>query len=546
MISKSILLIYKYPWLSLSLVLVVLFGFQLLNIIYGFDLYDTGFHLVAYENVFDYPDVVSYNFMYYLTNVVGGTFMKLYPQMSILDFRMLGALFVLLTITFVFAALKDEIPIVHLLIGAILVVVCYVKLPYSFNNAILSCCLYSVAIITLYEGILRRSKILIILGGITVGINIFTRIPNILAVGLVLIVLSYNKFCFREHGSLNWKNASLFIVGVIIGTISILLLMSMLGHMDIFLRSIATVFSMAGGNGTHSLLWMMKIHFVSYLSTIVPILVFYALIHIEGVVNKRDNMLFKYFFYLLMVLSVSIYVYETSYVYDVIFGLFALGCTLCIMKRQDDIGLLAAMALYMLIVEIYGSDWSENHGSLPALLAAPVASMQLLNRKKILYVVTFILAVCWQIIWKGNYQDVGPLSQKTEHINCSEARSILTTAKKANAINCTLEGIRSFVANGDTLMCFPVAPMMNYLTHTLPAGGMCWPGEEGFFVMPIEGSPKILFNKTSFSGENWYVINKVSDSYGFDIKTFISEHKYRKVYENDYFILFVPSISKII
>lgn len=60
------------PWTSLLIVLFALFGYQLLNIVYGFDLWDTGFHLVAYENVFDSPDVVSYNFMYYLTNVVGG------------------------------------------------------------------------------------------------------------------------------------------------------------------------------------------------------------------------------------------------------------------------------------------------------------------------------------------------------------------------------------------------------------------------------------------------------------------------------------------
>ena len=288
---------------------------------------------------------------------------------------------------------------------------------------------------------------------------------------------------------------------------------------------------------------MIKIHFASYLTAIIPILVFYALIHIEEIVNRKCNLLLRYIFYIVMVLSISLYVYETYYVYNIIFGLFALGCILCIMKRRDSIGLLAVFALYMLIVEIYGSDWSVNHGSLPALLAAPVASMQLLNKKRILYVVTFILAVCWQIIRKGNFQDVGPIFKKTEHIECSDARFILTTTKKANAINCTLDGIRPFVVSGDTLMCFPVAPMMNYLTHTYPAGGMCWPGTQGFFVMPIEGCPKILFNKTSFSGENWYVINDLDDTYGFDIKSFITKHRYWRAYENDYFILFIPPIS---
>lgn len=534
--------INQHPWTSLGVALIMLFGFQILNIIYGFDLYDTGFHLVAYQNIFDTPDCVSYNFVYYLTDIVGGGLLKLFPQMGVVGFRVVGALFILATIIFIFVTLKNEIPIIHLLLGSILVVVGYVRLPYAFKDGILSCCLYSVAIVILYKGLLRRSNVLIILGGIVVGINMFTRIPNILAVGLVVIVLSYNKFIFREHGSLNWKGAILFIVGAIIGVLVILLLMLLLGHIEIFKRGIAAIFSLAGGNSSHSLLWMMKIHFASYMTTIIPILVFYALIHIEGVVNKKCNLLHKYIFCIMRVLIVFLYVYETFYVYNIIFGLFALGCILCIMKRRDGIGLFAALALYMLIVEIYGSDWSVNHGSLPALLAAPVASMQLLNRKRIVYVVTFILAVCWQIIRKGNFQDVGPIYKKTEYIECSDARFILTTAKKANAINCTLDGIRPFVANGDTLMCFPAAPMMNYLTHTHPVGGMCWPGEQGFFVMPIEGCPKILFNKTSFSGENWYVINELDDTYGFDIKSFITKHRYRRAYENDYFILFIPPI----
>ena len=85
--------------------------------------------------------------------------------------------------------------------------------------------------------------------------------------------------------------------------------------------------------------------------------------------------------------------------------------------------------------------------------------------------------------------------------------------------------------------------MMNYLTHTKPAGGMCWPGEQGGFIMPIKGTPKILFNKTPFPSEGWTRVYDIDDKYGFDIKSFIRDNKYRKVYENDYYILLVPPSS---
>lgn len=356
--------INRHPWISLEMVIISLFGFQLLNIIYGFDMYDTGFHLIAYQNIFDAPDSISYNFMYYLSNILGGAFLKLYPEMGIIEFRVVGALFVLATIFFIFVTLKDEIPVIHLLLGSILVIVGYVRLPYIFKDGILSCCLYAVAIITLYKGIVCKHNILIVLGGLFVGVNIFTRLPNVLGIGVVFVILLYQKY-YLCQSKLNWKDAAFFVLGIIIGIMAIFIMMTMFGHLGIFKRSIAAVFSLAGGNGTHSLLWMMKIHFASYLTTIIPLLVFYALAQIEIVVNKKKSFLLKSSFYIVMALSVSLYIYETSYVYNIIFGFFALGCIVCIIKQRNNIGLFAGLALYMLIVEIYGSDWSVNHGSLP-------------------------------------------------------------------------------------------------------------------------------------------------------------------------------------
>lgn len=533
-------LINEHPWISLLLVLIALFGYQLLNIVYGFDLWDTGFHLVAYDNIFDSPDSVSYNFMYYLTNVVGGAFLLANPEMSIIGFRILGALFVLFTIAFVFSALKDEIPIIHLLIGAILVVTCYVRLPYSFNNGIFSCCLYAISIILLYKGLSLNNYLLVIVGGIVVGVNIFTRIPNVLAVGMVFIVLLYKKY-YLKIDCVDWQNACSFLIGIGGGILVTMILMTHLNHTEAFWRSLRTVFTMTSGHETHNMLWMLKIYIVFYLLAVIPLLIFYALFNINKEIVGFPHL--NKIICIICLLSFGLYVYYAPSVYMLLWGLFVLGCLLYIVKQRNQLGVFAIFALFMLIVEIYGSDSCINHGSLPALLAAPIASMQLFDRKKILYVLTFVFAVFIQLITTGNYQDSGPIYHKKGTICSVETKGIRTTEIKADVVNSTLMGIKPFVHVLDTMMCFPSSPMMNYLTHTKPVGGMCWPGEQGAFILPIKGTPKILFNKTPYPSESRTGIYDIDDRFGFDIKSFIKVNKYRKVYENDCYILFVPPFS---
>lgn len=277
---------------------------------------------------------------------------------------------------------------------------------------------------------------------------------------------------------------------------------------------------------------------------VIPILVFYALFNI----NKKIvdcPLLIKNIIRVICLLSFGLYVYYTPVPYMLLWGMFVLGCLLCIVKQRNHLGVLSIFALFMLIVEIYGSDSCVNHGSLLAILAAPIASMQLFDRKKIVYLFAFVFAVFVQLIISGNYQDSGAIYYKTGVINGVETKGIYTTDEKASVVNSTLKGIKPFVHVSDTMICFPSSPMMNYLTHTKPAGGLCWPEiiGQGSFIMPIKGTPKILFNKTTSSSEGDTKIYNLEDNYGFDLRSFIKINKYRKVFENDYFILLIPPFS---
>jgi len=114
---------------------------------------------------------------------------------------------------------------------------------------------------------------------------------------------------------------------------------------------------------------------------------------------------------------------------------------------------------------------------------------------------------------------------------------IMTTTERAEAMNATLPVLKKYVHPEDTLLVYNAAPMMNYLTHTRPAGGTSWPALGA--IKPLVGMPKILVQKSDgFTIETQPARciptgNQMIDSY-------MQEHKYRIVWENPYFILLFP------
>ena len=103
-----IIFVKKNPYKGLLLSFVGILLYQSLNIFWGFEILDSGFHLTAYDNFFDAADSVSYNFMYYLTNLIGGTIMQVFPNIGIVGYRIVGALFIDCSLLLLFFSLKNE------------------------------------------------------------------------------------------------------------------------------------------------------------------------------------------------------------------------------------------------------------------------------------------------------------------------------------------------------------------------------------------------------------------------------------------------------
>lgn len=536
MITMVVDFLQKNPFVSFSLTLIGILLYQCLNLFWGFEIADSGFHLTAFDNIFDAPGSVSYNFMYYLTNVIGGVIMKLLPNIGILGFRVVGAALVDIALLLIFCSLRKDIPVVHLLIGVVLVVVCYIKVPYSLNNGICTCFFYVCFLLLLYKGITSGNNILLFLGGCLVGINIFTRIPNVLAIGLGVIVL-VNQWFINRKTIFAWTALLCFFVGVAIGIFFVAVLIWILGHQTAFMEAMNVLFLKGtSSSDTHSLGNLVIAQLYTDFIAVIYATSFFTVFYIS---KRLETDRTKHVFFIVIASMIIIYHVYLNNAYNPLWALCMVGC-LVGLRIKGPKALLAILALYMMVVEPVGSNSGYNHGSLPALLAAPLASSVILNRRNFIFVMVVCAAVGLSLVKQGNYFDFGPLTEKQYGINVKECMYINTTEVRAIAMNSSLPKIKRYVCPEDTLLVLGEAPMMNYLTHTRPAGGMCWPGS-GFFVKPFETAPKILIHKfLDFSEPRNQMLgvptgNQMIDSY-------MLEHQYQIVWENPFFMLLLPQI----
>lgn len=127
------------------------------------------------------------------------------------------------------------------------------------------------------------------------------------------------------------------------------------------------------------------------------------------------------------------------------------------------------------------------------------------------------------------------------------------TNKKSQAMSETLKGLKYFVSPGDTMLVLNGAPMMNYLTHTRPFGSILWFISSSELSVKLQGvsnhPPKVLLTKFKTDDKRWDIpmmqsrytgVEKYIPSSSFiGIDDFLARYRYYKVFENDYFVLFL-------
>jgi hypothetical protein len=245
------------------ILIVSIFFFELLLGLQGFDLCDEGWVLTGFQQIFNEPSSVEYQFLYYNSLIIGGVWEHILGNFGILSFRILSILIIVLSSIFVYKTLKPIINRWYILIGLFCVILNrdsgVIVFHHNYLTALLSC----MAVYYLYKGLINSSLMDLFLSFFIIGVNVFTRLPNFTLFSLgILIFLNYYYY---RNKQLLYRQLIIAVSGFIIGILLIVMLMATLNHFDIFKNSLVNIVSLGSAeDSSHNLLQMLKLYYQNY------------------------------------------------------------------------------------------------------------------------------------------------------------------------------------------------------------------------------------------------------------------------------------------
>lgn len=250
-------------WMKESLLLLflvtVVIAFALPRSLFGMDMEDEGWLLTAYQNIFSHPSSVSYNFLYYNGIVAGGIWNLLFGQYGLVAFRVMHVLLEVLKALLVYFLLRKYCNKYTIAVGFIIYEIVFNAYTFTDHNQV-SALLCLLAIFFIVKSLEQNKWLYMLVGGAAVGINVFTRIPNIAFCALILVLVVYWIDTHNHRETLYLFLSA--IGGFIIGCLMEMMLMCCLGHFNIFVDNIACGLSASGdADSTHNLASMGKMYF---------------------------------------------------------------------------------------------------------------------------------------------------------------------------------------------------------------------------------------------------------------------------------------------
>ncbi|MEI6752090.1 MAG: hypothetical protein WCK78_02885 [Paludibacter sp.] len=580
--------INNYPQKSFFLVFLGLVLYQLVLIFQSFELCDTGYYATCYQNILRNPSSVVFNFGYWFTGIVGGVFVELFPESGLLGIRFLGVLNTSATIYIVYKLLNGYLNNIALYLGLILVTTSFVITPTEFYHNPFSSFLFVYASYLLFQGINKNKLILIVFCAILLALNAFARLPNILDIALILI-FPIHAFYYKESKIIWIKRSLVLLFSFLISIISILGIMKIIGHYDLFIENILELKSEAGGSGSYNLFTLINRNINAYIhvfSTGLLITVFLLILsYISQMLNNFKIKNFLLVFILLIALYFMIrFISRIELLYY--FSLISLFWN--IYSKENEIKILSWIGLFMLILMPIGSDDSIYMlGYYSIWIAVPLVVNLFITEKfgvaiKIESLVPKnnyhfkldnhsikLVLVMFLVVFIGkNIVDVSHTSHfesrsrihRTFSINNPRTKYIYTTNERAKIVNDLLDGIKPYIKEGDEIITYESIPMIFYLTKTKPYLGSPWliamSGSslsnkiervkkikktlplvirQKFPTIGGFGIPSDQFLSSTKNGNLYFSQEQIRV-----FNNFLIENKYKIIWQNTYFNLYAP------
>lgn len=482
----------------------------------GIDLADLGFYMTHYDQWPEHGASVEYNYMYWLTGVVGGTWHTLLP--GLFSLRLLG---LLCNLVCVWAACRIAEAFRPALAAALLVTVGCYGYPATFYYDTLTALLTVVSLL-----LMMRNHDAV--SGMLMGLAVTARVSSLAGL-LYLFIYLYN---YLSSGTSQWKRALLWLAGWAGGLLAAFATMALLGDLPLFLdamRELAGAAASESQEASHGLGNLIAAQWIAW--SIIIVVALKVTVCCGLFVWLRPKL--PLWLFILCMLPVAAYALRLIVVTDItsLLGAVTLaGCVGVLTLRGKENARLRCAAfagLAMMAVMPLGSDGGIfNGGSLSLWAGLPVAMRYYMGRWKQWEpapgtgaTLLFTYATCaWCMVGLfrgGVYFDNTPLPEMKGVIHSERAAGIVTSKERADVINTLLDGLRKEVSAGDTLMVYGSAPTLNYLTGTQPFIGNSWP--EQYTARALKqrldtatGTPPVMIIKFSTFGSRF---GNPSDAY---------------------------------
>ena len=351
---------------------LLLFSYQTIVIFQGIDLADTGFYGTFYQQIFNDPQSVTYCFMFWLSGIIGGLFVKILPLAGLLGLRMLWVVVFTIIIIVTYRFLKNYVSPGYLQISLFLLTLNLNNDPKEFYYNNFSSLLYVITAILLFNGLKNKQPFALFGSGVIISLNMFNRFPNLLGVGLALAIIYYG-YLEKETVKSIVNNILVFLAGFIVTTLIVLLVMQLLGHLQIYLGALKILAGIGKrpvqvkpNQDFYSITKMTKtiIHHwvVAVIMAAFLILSVFSFYFVENKIKRlipKTNILFSLLKIMLiagMAMLVAKGVITNLTVLYLITGIcLIVGCAMIVFGSDREINLLLFIGIFILLVHPMGS-----------------------------------------------------------------------------------------------------------------------------------------------------------------------------------------------
>jgi hypothetical protein len=499
--------------MNIYLFFLIVFIYHVIVIFQGLDFNDEGFHVAFYQQIFNNPESVQYAFWGWFTGIVGGTFMKMFPYLGIWGIRLLGAIISTATIAIAYNLLKRYLHNGYLKVSMILLSLFINEDAKNLYYNNLSAFLYFVTAYFIFTGLRDNKRWMLFAAGFFVGLNIFTRLPNLLGIGLILAIFSFG-FMAKKNIRYTLVRSVIFLAGTGAALFTVYLTMRSLNHLFYFLESVKMISTSSKGakvddglDGAYGITHLLKVNMDDYVTALRFLVVFCIPVLITGFINRKarngSNALRKavWVFNIAMILSALLFSLTGRFTGFRLLELFTAVSLLSILvlferKVTNDLKLLAIVGVLILLIHPFGSSagiatvvvysmwisfpiavdyiarlkWAAF--DLKIETSAGVSSLQSvfteMGFRILKWVLISVIAIgCLYNVVKYPYLcDSHSRWLMRYSVNNRFMKGVFTSKARAETLNDLLNASSRYIHPNDIVLAYDCMPMYHYMTET--------------------------------------------------------------------------------